>query len=269
MFKKIIWILRRHPRFFYWRFKLLSKNSSVERVTNFTYNSQNPIETIPDIYFNKSLSLFSGCEINSDYDKALQIARWLRQNTKGGPGLGKSSEETLRLMLEGKGGICSDFSQVYNNFCVINNIKVKEWGLNQLPYDKGFGGHSYNEFYSSVHQKWVFIDVSRVFLYYEIESNIPLSVLEFFEFHRKGIKIEAKSILPDKYFEEENMNYLYYRKGIIPFVLTNYSNKKTDYYLNKFDGVLPISIIHILIILTGNSYRFEFPLDDFKKMKYN
>ncbi len=45
-------------------------------------------------------------------------------------------------MINGEGGVCSDFSQIYSNFCVINDIKVKEWGLKNLSNDSSVsGGH--------------------------------------------------------------------------------------------------------------------------------
>jgi hypothetical protein len=40
----------------------------------------------------------------------------LRNNIKGGTGLGKSSKPPLQKMINGEGGVCSDFAQVYNNF---------------------------------------------------------------------------------------------------------------------------------------------------------
>ena len=46
------------------------------------------------------------------------------------PGLSVPSEEALKIMLAGKGGVCSDMVQIFNNFCVINDIKVREWGAN-------------------------------------------------------------------------------------------------------------------------------------------
>jgi hypothetical protein len=47
--------------------------------------------------------------------EAKKIAKWLRNHIKG-PGLGKSSNKHYEK-IRGEGGVCSDMSQVYNNFC--------------------------------------------------------------------------------------------------------------------------------------------------------
>lgn len=47
---------------------------------------------------------------------------------KGGAVLGLSSKKTLEIMLARQGGVCSDFSQIFNIFCFINRIRVRECG---------------------------------------------------------------------------------------------------------------------------------------------
>jgi hypothetical protein len=71
--------------------------------------------------------------------------KWLRNHIKGGPGLGKSSNKALRKMIRGEGGVCSDMSQVYNNFCVIKRFKSKRMGLKIITDNHSIlGGHSFN-----------------------------------------------------------------------------------------------------------------------------
>ena len=126
MNKSLNWYLRRHSLLYKIRFLLISKEATDDRLENFCYNGINPKNNIPEIYFEINQSIFpKASKIQTDFKKAIKIARWLENHVKGGVGLGKSSEITLRKMINGEGGVCSDLSQVYNNFCVINDIKVK------------------------------------------------------------------------------------------------------------------------------------------------
>ena len=166
MNRSIKWYFRRHPLLYKIRFRLVSKNSTVNHIENFSYNNINSISEIPKIYFALNKLVFSKVKTElTDVEKAQRIAIWLRNHIKGGPGLGNSSEKALKKMMNGEGGVCSDFSQVFNNFCVINNLKVKEWGLKIISKDPSIlGGHSFNEVYSKEYKKWVLIDVTKSIL---------------------------------------------------------------------------------------------------------
>jgi hypothetical protein len=155
MSKSLKWYLSRHSLLYKIRFKLVSKKSSFTSIEDISYNSINSKNDIPSIYSELNQSIFTDSnEELTDLQRAEKIAKWLRNKIKGGPGLGKSSESTIRKMINGKGGVCSDFAQIYNNFCVINDLKVKEWGLKILTDNPNtLGGHSFNEIYSKELQK--------------------------------------------------------------------------------------------------------------------
>jgi hypothetical protein len=194
-----------------------------------------------------------------DFEKAKKIAKWLNNNIKGGPGLGKSSEKALLKMIKGEGGVCSDFSQIFNNFCVINNVKVKEWGLKVISCNqKVSGGHSFNEIYSQEFQKWILIDVSKSIYFYHTHPKLPLSAFELFDLKKdnKTIKyfVFNKKMKPDS----KRIKALYFVSESFPFVITNYCNKTYDFFLDKL-FFLPVSMIHGLVFLCGKSYAFEFP----------
>lgn len=162
-------------------------------------------------------------------------------------GLGKSSEITLRKMINGEEGGCSDLSQVYNNFCVINDIKVKEWGLKIISDDPSIKrGHSFYEIYSKEFQKWILIDVSKSICFYNSDPKLPLSVFEYIRLKKENHVIRCtifnKKITPDR----KRIQSLYFTFSSFPFLITHYCNKTYDYFLNKLE-FLPESIVHGII----------------------
>ena len=260
MNKSLIWYLRRHPILYKIRFRLLSKNASMNHIENFCYNHINKTADIPQIYFELNPFIFEKTKVAlSDLDKAKQIAIWLRNNCKGGPGLGKSSTLALRKMIDGKGGVCSDFSQVFNNFCVINNLKVKEWGLKIQSNDPSIkGGHSFNEIYSKEFQKWILIDVSKSILFHPINPTVPLSVFDLIQSKKENKEIYFSSFNVKNTMDCKRITALYLTSNSSPFVITNYCNKTYDSCLDALK-FLPEPIIHGLLFLIGKSYFFEFP----------
>ncbi|HEY4616567.1 MAG TPA: hypothetical protein VIH09_00045 [Flavobacterium sp.] len=260
MCKSLKWYLRRHSLLYRIRFRLVSKKSSFACTEDLCYNSDNPKNDIPSIYYELNPWIFTeGNEDLTDLKKAKKIAKWLRNNIKGGPGLGKSSATAIIKMLNGEGGVCSDFSQVYNNFCVINDLKVKEWGLKVLNDNPNtLGGHSFNEIYCKELQKWVIIDVAKNIYFYRSDSRLPLSVSEL-----TALKNEKKEVHYFKFnkkitSEPTRVQELYFVPRSFPFLITNYCNKTCDYFLEKLD-FLPVSLIHGILFLSGNSYSFDFP----------
>ncbi|TRX02725.1 transglutaminase-like domain-containing protein [Flavobacterium gawalongense] len=260
MSRSLIWYLRRHPLLYEVRFRLLSKNVTIDRVENFCYNNINKTTDIPDIYFELNPLIFEKIKIAlSDLDKAKRIAIWLRNNIKGGPGLGKSSEMALRKMINGEGGVCSDFSQVFNNFCVINDLKVKEWGLKVLSKDPTLnGGHAFNEVYSKEFQKWILIDVSKSLLFYPINPTIPLSIFDLVNLKNENEKVKFSCFNENTITDNKRITDIYITSNSSPFLITNYCNKTYDFYLDKLN-FLPEPIVHGLLFLLGKSYAFEFP----------
>ncbi|WP_413997773.1 hypothetical protein ACMDB5_08200 [Flavobacterium sp. W1B] len=260
MSKPLNWYLRRHSLLYKIRFRMVSKKVSASRIENFCYNSINSKNDIPAIYFDLNPSIFP--KINSDtndFKKAITIAKWLRIQVKGGPGLGKSSGKTLLKMMNGEGGVCSDFSQVYNNFCVINDIKVKEWGLRIISEDPSiYGGHSFNEIYSHELQKWIIIDVAKSIYFYHTDSKLPLSVFELINLKKENKEILFYNFNKKTKPDIKRITNLYLITNSYPFLITNYCNKTYDFFLNKM-AAFPESIVHGIVFLVGKSYSFEFP----------
>lgn len=261
MSRSLIWYCRRHPLLYKIRFSILSKKATFDKIESFCYNTLNKTADIPTIYFELNPLIFANIEaIGSDLDKAKLIAVWLRNFIKGGPGLGKSSDTTLRKMINGEGGVCSDFSQVYNNFCVLNNLKVKEWGLKIFSSDPSInGGHSFNEIYSTELKKWVLIDVSKSVFFHCKDKTVPLSVFDLIHFKKDKQKISFSSFNEKTMLDTKRITDLYITSNSAPFVITNYHNKTYDSYLNTLK-FLPGPFTHGLLFLIGKSYFFEFPV---------
>lgn len=260
MGKTLNWYLRRHPLLYKIRYRLVSKTASLEAVENFCYNDLNLKTNIPPLFFEINHLIFSDANKDlTDFEKVTTIAVWLKKNIKGGPGLGKSSSIALQKMINGEGGVCSDFSQIYSNFCVINDIKVKEWGLKNLSNDSAVsGGHSFNEVYCKELQKWVMIDVAKSILFLDANKDIPLSTFEYIDLKKEKEEINIVCIHSNGSFDNSNAKKIFLASNSLPFVITNYDNKTYDYFLEKLDS-FPVSIIHGLLILLGKSYAFEFP----------
>lgn len=259
---KISWALRRHPLLYYARFWLLSKNSTIKRLEKECYNSENTKAVMPSFFYEINDKILENENPGTDIEKAKCIALWLKKHIKGGKGLSLASDEALKAMINGKGGVCSDMSQIFNNFCVINDIKVREWGITIIPFDKKYGGHATNEIFSKELGKWILIDISKCILFYYENKQEPLSLFEVFT-----------SSLSHKYFsfykrienDTQIINY-YFNKKATPFLISKYNNAVYDKYLRKNNSKYPIFFVHFYIYLIGKSYKYKFPLRDYRKM---
>lgn len=257
---KIKWAVRRHPILYYTRFALICENISAEIHDDNCFNSlNNKKDTAP--LFGSTLREID-LHNKSDFEKSLTIANFLVQNIEGGPGLGLSSNVALHKMLTGKAGVCSDFSQIYNVFCLLANIKVREYGVVEKFYDPKFG-HTFNEIYSSELQKWIMIDVGKGSYFIDSITRKPLSTVEVFLQLRNNQKPEINCFITKK--EDDNRLDQIYSSASIPFLITNYSNKTYDHYFNKYQDKIPGFLISFWLILIRKNFKFSFMLDDYKK----
>jgi hypothetical protein len=262
--KKILWTIKRHPFLYRSRFKLLSRNSSVKEIETCSYNEWNSISEIPS-YFNEiNKHIFPSGQPQSDLDKVKVLSQWLVQNIKGGQGLSEPSEDALKLMLSGEGGVCSDMAQIFNNFCVINDIKVREWGSTRAPFEKEYGGHSYNEVYINELDKWVLVDVSYCLMFFNGDS--PLSVIELYQLLRDEMPFVYRTFVTSQVFNEESVYRNYLNPNTVPFLICNYSNTTYDSYLKLFRPRVPVFMIHFLLYVLKKSYHYRFPLNDYKQI---
>ncbi|WP_299101302.1 transglutaminase-like domain-containing protein [uncultured Winogradskyella sp.] len=262
--KKMFWVLKRHPFLYTTRFKLLSKNVSVDDIGSCTYNDTNKKEDISNYYSEINNTIFKDFTPQTDVLRVQNLSVWLQNNIKGGPGLSEPSDKALKIMLAGKGGVCSDMAQVFNNFCVINEIRVREWGTTRAPFNTAFGGHSFNEFFSKELNKWILIDPSNSLFFYNSGEETPLSVVELFQLIRKEKDISYKSFNDKKKLEVKSIQRNYLNPNTIPFLICNYSNKTYDKFLRHTRPYIPVFVTHFALYLLRKSYHYRFPLDDYK-----
>ena len=266
-FKSVVQYVKRHPFFYKTRFKLLSRNSDWNAIASLDYNMFNSPSEIPEIYKQIHAKIYEEKSFTSDLNKIQHLCLWLRSHIKGGPGLGLPSDRSLEVMLAGKGGVCSDFAQVFNNFCVVNGFLVREWGMTRIPFDNNYGGHSVNEVYLNDLNKWVCTDVYLCLLFFKPGNSLPLSVQELQEqlisdpdgliincFTEKNVEIE-KSIIRN-----------YTSSLAVMFLIHRYRNKIYDMYLKRFKLWLPTAAIHFLLYITNKSYLYFFPNGNFQRM---
>jgi hypothetical protein len=121
------------------------------------------------------------------------------------------------------------------------------------------GGHSFNEIYSKELQKWILLDVAKCIYFYHSDSNLPLSVSELIALKNANKEIKYFKFNAEITADPKRIQELYLAANSFPFLITNYCNKTCDYFLEKLD-FLPVSLIHGILFLSGNSYAFEFPL---------
>lgn len=264
--RKLLWAIKRHPFLYTTRFRLLSENTTVDAIEDIDYNLINSPKDIPKYYHDLNDQIFpSSNKEMTVIEKINVLILWMKENIRGGPGLSLDSEKVLRFMIEGKGGVCSDLVQIFNNFCTINNIKVREWGLTRIPFDKSYGGHSFNEIYDERQNRWIMLDVSYG-CYFEDSKGNKLSVIEYFKAFRNNEIVEFITFNKEYLIKREILDFIYFNKNAVPFLIRNYSNKIYDLYLKKYSQRFPTFVIHFLIYLSGRSYKFMFPLDNYKKL---
>jgi hypothetical protein len=265
LLKKLGWTIKRHPFLYMTRFRLLSKNSSTTAISGISYNTWNKKEDIPSCFYEINAKIFQERKLNSDLELIKHLTSWLCEHTKVGPGLSQPSDKALVCMLYGKGGVCSDMVQIFNNFCVINDIMVREWGTTSAPFNRTNGGHSFNEVYLKELQKWILIDPSWGMLFYD-EQNMPLSVIELYHLARADKPVHYYSFIEGNEIEDIQVRKNYLNTDITPFLICNYRNKTYDRYLKLARPYLPVFMIHFFIYLFGKSYHYKFPMDNYKKI---
>ncbi|MCT4628403.1 transglutaminase domain-containing protein [Winogradskyella sp.] len=240
----------------------MSKNSTIKRLEKECYNTNNDKAVIPSYFYDINKVIFEHESPDTDIEKAMYIALWLKKHIKGGKGLSLASDEALKEMINGNGGVCSDMTQIFNNFCVINDIRVREWGITIIPFNKKYGGHATNEVFSKELDKWILIDVSKCILFYYKNKEKPLSLFEVFT---SSFSKEYYSFYKTIESDTQIKNY-YYNKKATPFLISKYNNFVYDKYLKKNNSKYPIFFVHFYIYLIGKSYNYKFPLRDYRKM---
>jgi hypothetical protein len=255
----------RHPWLYVIRYALISKNGPTVYSDDLArFDQFNDLSVVPEYFFkiNPQINLQPQAD---ELEKAKQIGEYLRSNTKPGQAIGLSPETTLNKMLNGQGGVCSDFSEMFNLFCLINDIPVKEWGCVDQLYQTQFG-HSFNEIYSTQKQKWIAIDVHKGILFKDSIGNY-LSTLELFRSLRAGSELHLEHYSDYRSPKIERLNFVYAAQTI-PFLVDNRHFKYISNCFRKHEKKYPKPLIDSWIILNQKNQKFIFLLDNYKKLLF-
>ena len=100
MSKPLNWYLKRHPLLYKIRFRLVSKNVSLNAINNFSYNDINKKNNIPKLFYETNDLIFNEIsEKLSDFEKAKTIAIWLKKSVHGS-GYGLEAVQALKAWLD-------------------------------------------------------------------------------------------------------------------------------------------------------------------------
>jgi len=247
--QKVFNFLNRHSIFYKMRFLLISRKTNYASIHGISFQAYNGPHEIPTL-FKQMNELIKVQPNKSDFERSKDIASWMRKTMKGGCGLGLDSESTLHAMMTTKAGVCSDYSQLFNIFCLLNNIKVREWGV--IKRDTLHEGHAFNEVFDNFMKKWVLLDVSKL-IYFKGDTNTPLSVQEVF---KKNANPQA--VFFGDHDKPLKSLHVFDSAFFCPFIVSNYNNFKID-QIFKVAKSLPASVRHLMLLFTGRMYLFYFP----------
>ncbi len=259
--EKIIKFFNRLPVAYLIRYALMSENVKMNQSDELgCFNKYNSVSSVPQLYFevNNKINLNPD---DDEYEKAIQIGKYLRANIKGGRGLGLSSKKALEKMITNEGGVCSDFSQIFNSFCLINNIKVREWGCIDRLYKAQYG-HTFNEIYSSKRKKWIAIDIHKAIVFTDKE-DILLSAFELFSTLRSGNPVEFLHY-SDYISRDQARTPKVYAPTTIPFIISNEKSAESERYFEKYEETLTPIVINIMVLLGRKGQKFLFVMDNYK-----
>jgi len=257
---KIKHTLKRHPFIMRARWFMVTREPRFSKFREENYNSYNKKEDIHSI-FHEDNPLTESEQKLSTLVKVIKIAEHFNTFFKRGPGLGYSSKDSYITMRYKKGGVCSDYAQVFINFCIINDIKVREWGIG-VPGQAG--GHSINEFYAEELGKWILIDIHNCVFVMNKSSKELLSVKQLVDyisgFNADNLTLEdmvdkrkgsSKEYLAKYFFNDKNLFFL----------ITNYKVSKMDSLL-AFQNHIPLVVIHTMLIVLRRYFNYMFYVNE-------
>ncbi len=257
-------LLKRHPFFHFFRCFVITRKPSRQIFLDEAINNYNSKRSIPPSFIAENSKI--ACPEKGSFNKAIAIARFMRSSYTGGRGLGYSSAETLAIMKAHQGGVCSDFSQLMINFCVLNDVPVREWSLSEKLY--GTFGHVFNEVYSDELQKWVLLDVGKSFYFIHGQTKQPLSTIEYIDLLTadQGNLVSTVNIFTSE--EDETIKQAkivqlsYFNKSHVFFLVSNYRIWLFDQVL-KFRKFSPLPVLHFMLISIGGYYKYHFYINQF------
>ena len=255
MFQRLHKILRRHTSLSQIRHALITRIGDENTFSSESANRSVRKGSIPSEY----LHVVSDLPLSParTFDSAKVIASDLAQRKVLGDGLSCDSVTALRLVYSGQGGICSDVSQVFTGLCIAAGIQVREWGV--CDDFAGKRGHTFNEIFSSEHNKWVFLDAHKSLYAKTRGCESPLSVAELINLVTAGEheKIEMIYIgrIENQHECTSNVAMYYFNPKNVFFLIVNNNVFGQDLFLGWADRV-PLAVLHALMLVLRIYPRF-------------
>jgi len=259
---RIKYKMKRHPFLHKVRWFMVTKSPKASYFKNENYNAYNAKEDIHPIFFEDN-PLTDSEQGLSTLVKVIKIAEHFNTFFKKGRGLGLSSRDSYITMRYKKGGVCSDFAQVFINFCIINDIKIREWGI-KGGTQSIIGGHSFNEFWSEELKKWILIDVYNGTFVINKSSRELLSVSQLVDymsgFNTDNLDFEMLVDRTEPLNKPHLAQYFFSDKNLF-FLLTNYRIKKVDAFL-KHQNWVPLALLHTSLIFFKRYFNYRFYVNE-------
>lgn len=259
---KIKYTLKRHPFLHQVRWFLVTIAPKTKQFRDESYNTYNKKEDIHSIFFEDN-PLTESEQKQSTLVKVIKIAEHFNTFFKRGPGLGLPSDDSYITMRYKKGGVCSDYAQVFINFCIINDIKVREWGIKGSNKDV-IGGHSFNEIYSEELGKWILIDVYNSVFIVNKSSKELLSVSQLVDYMSgfNADNLDFQNIVDNrKGLDKERLSKYFFENKNLFFLITNYRINQMDSVL-KFQKHLPLIVVHMILIVLRRYFNYMFYVNE-------
>jgi hypothetical protein len=250
-------LLRRAPVFFPIRFFLILTKPDKKVLEEENYNAYNPKQDIPAPFYTENEKMNVQGAIT--FDRALYMAKYLKGNYPGGTkSLGYSSTKILHTLQTLPEGTCGDYSQVFINFCILNDIKIREWGVHDAVY-KNKKGHVFNEVFLPEENRWMCIDLHFAIYFRDKSNGQALSMADIIvktaDYKENDIEIVHFLPVKDSHEGREYIKSFYFGRDYLYFIVTHYRIKKMDTALDG-GGKLPIPLIHLLLIFKGQYYKY-------------
>ena len=227
------------------------------------FGDVNQVIDIPQLFHDVNKQIGLNPDL-SHFEKAKQIGRFLRSNTKVGPAVSLSAVSTLSEMLYGNGGVCSDFALVFNIFCLLNDIPSREYNSVDKLYNAQYG-HAFNEIYDDALKQWIAIDIHKGIYFVDADQR-PESVDSLFENLRKGNLLHFIYYSDYQPARPERLIKVYSKETIV-YLVSNYRIKDIDNILEQYSA-WPTFAIVFMMILKRKNYRFVFLADNYKKLLF-
>lgn len=170
----------------------------------------------PDPVFVEAANRLGLAGMSSDWERVLAISRHLLSNpTLDGPPVQSDLRDTYQRIVEnGEGGYCGDYTRVFMALATAEGIPVRAWAFSL----DGFGGHGHiwPEIWNRQLGRWQLVDIYNNF-YFRDQDGLPMSAAEFRRMMLEAPKTMHRELLhpgarPGYAFEDKLRSW--YLRGI-------------------------------------------------------